>query len=349
MAMSLNKTRLTPASLDKIGFLYSMRKKSLRKQFNAFYAGLEAAGFTDGITGTVEYGVADDRYNKLRTDADAFARDTQVRVIVAAGGPISAVKALEARTAAGRNVPIVFTTVAYPFNYGLVSNRAAYSNPDRNATGTAGLTTELDVDRLDLLKQLVLPGSKIGLLVNPSRPNEGPQSVALEAAARAKGLTPVRAEAAPEIPVLGKEFDAAFTKLKSEQVDALLVTADPFFNSRRSDVIDLAKQLKRPAIYQWREFAEDGGLMSYGPSLTEAFRTAGEYAGRIAMGADTPATLPIVEPNTRDLKPVINFKTAEKQKIEIPLSLLGRSEIINEKEQETSSFLGALRSIFLRR
>lgn len=329
------------AELDKIGFLYSMTKKSLRKQFNAFYDGLRSVGFIDGKDGKIEYRLADDDYTRLPDLAKQLVQDAKVKVIVAAGGPVAAVKAKAARESVGRDVPIVFTTIADPEGYGLVTDRA---HPDKNATGTAGLTTELDKTRLELLKELVPNATTIGLLVNPNRPNEATQTAALSTSATGMGLTPVRAPAgAPS------ELGAALQKLKDAQVHALLVTADPMFNSRRSDVIKLAKKLSRPAIYQWREFAEDGGLMSYGPSLGEAFRTAGTYAGRIFAGTHTPATLPVVQPDVDLLKPVINFMTAEDLSLDIPFSLLGRSEIINDGPDATHSGLsGALAGILFR-
>jgi putative ABC transport system substrate-binding protein len=301
--------------MDKIGFLYSMTKKSLRKQLNAFYDGLKSANFVDGKDGTVEFRVAEDDYDLLMRQAKELVADPDVKVIVAAGGPISALKAKEARAQADSHVPIVYTPIADPAGYGLT--------PDHNATGTAGLTTELDVPRLKLLKELVPTAAVIGLLVNPNRPNEQKQTDALVAAARGLGLTPVRVPAGtPE------DLNGAFAALKN--VHALLVTADPFFNSRREDVVKLATRLARPAIYQWREFAEAGGLMSFGPSIAESFETAGNYAGRIFAGTATATSLPIKTTDLDALRPVINMKAAQEISLDIPLSLLGRSELIND-------------------
>jgi putative ABC transport system substrate-binding protein len=303
--------------MNKIGFLYSMTKKSLRKQLNAFFDGLKSADFVDGKSGTIEFRVAEDDYDLLSRQAKELVADPAVKVIVAAGGPVSALKAKEARAQAGSNVPIVYTPIADPAGYGLT--------PADNATGTAGLTTELDLPRLKLLKELVPSATVVGLLVNPNRPNEQKQTEALAAAARDIGLTPVRVPAAT-----AGDLESAHTRFKGEKVHALLVTADPFFNSRREDVIRLATRLKRPAIYQWREFAEAGGLMSFGPSIAQAFETAGKYAGQIFAGTATASTLPIVEIDPEKLKPVINMKAAGEISLDIPLSLLGRSELINE-------------------
>jgi putative ABC transport system substrate-binding protein len=303
--------------MNKIGFLYSMTKKSLRKQLNAFFDGLKSAHFVDGKDGQIVFRVAEDDYDLLARHAKELVADPEVKVIVAAGGPVSALKAKEARAQAGSNVPIVYTPIADPAGYGLT--------PAHNATGTAGLTTELDLPRLKYLKELVPTANVVGLLVNPNRPNEQKQTEALAAAARDLGLTPVRVPAGT-----ASELESAHTRLKNEKVHALLVTADPFFNSRREEVIKLATRLKRPAIYQWREFAEAGGLMSFGPSIAQSFETAGNYAGQIFAGTATAANLPIVEIDPESLKPVINMKAAAEISLDIPLSLLGRSELINE-------------------
>jgi putative ABC transport system substrate-binding protein len=303
--------------MDKIGFLYSMTKKSLRKQLSAFFDGLKSAHFVDGRDGQIVFRVAEDDYDLLARQAKELVADPDVKVIVAAGGPVSALKAKEAREQARSNVPIVYTPIADPAGYGLT--------PADNATGTAGLTTELDVPRLKLLKELAPTATVVGLLVNPNRPNEKKQTEALAAAARGLGLTPVRVPAGT-----AAELDSAHTRLKGEKVHALLVTADPFFNSRREDVVRLATKLKRPAIYQWREFVEAGGLMSFGPSIAQSFQTAGLYAGQIFAGTATAANLPIKQIDLEALKPVINMKAAAEISLDIPLSLLGRSELINE-------------------
>jgi putative ABC transport system substrate-binding protein len=314
-------------TLNEIGFLYSSTKKSLRKQFNAFYDGLKKTGFIDGHDGHIEHRLADDDYGKLHNDAEDLVKRPNVKVIVAAGGPISAVEAKSARDKFKPSLPIVFTTIAEPEKYNLLTDRA---HPDKNATGTAGLTTELDVKRLELLKELVPKVTRVGVLVNPNRPRQPEQTADLVKAAETidRNLQLVIAKASTK-----QELGDAYHKLDEPPgVDALLVTADPFFNSERGEVIKVAEKLKRPAIYQWREFAEAGGLMSYGPSLAEAYNQAGNYAGLIFRGSHTPNNLPVVQPDRDELKPVINLKTAKNLPLDIPLSLLGRSELINEKE-----------------
>jgi putative ABC transport system substrate-binding protein len=241
-------------------------------------------------------------------------------VIVAAGGPISAVRARHRTT----TIPIVFTTVAEPIKYGLVDS---LPNTTTNATGTAGLTTELDQKRLELLKELLpnLISGTVGVLVNPNRPRGDVQWQALSDAATAMRLT----LAPPAKAGTESDLNAAFRQLRG--VTALLVTADPFFNSRRKKVLDHAKQLAVPAIYQWREFAEEGGLMSYGTSIVDAYELAGNYVGRILRDHLQPPQLPPVHViDQSELNPVINLGTAEDLLLDIPYPLLARSELIGD-------------------
>jgi len=303
----------------KIGFLYSGSKNSLRTQFTAFHVGLKNIGFVDGQNVDIVYRSAEDNYPALDRHVADFV-GLQVKVIVAAGGPISALRAHNGT----RTIPIVFTTVADPIGYGLVDR---IPNTTTNATGTAGLTTELDAARLGLLKELLpnLSDGVVGVLVNPNRPKGDDQWAALVRAAGAMGLT----LAPPAKAGAENDLNAAFRQLRG--VTALLVTADPFFNSRRKKVLDHAKQLAVPAIYQWREFAEEGGLMSYGTSIVDAYELAGNYVGRILRDPLQPPNLPAVhEIDQAELKPVINLGTAEDLSLDIPYSLLARSELIDD-------------------
>ncbi|MET0923302.1 MAG: ABC transporter substrate-binding protein, partial [Xanthobacteraceae bacterium] len=238
-----------------------------------------------------------------------------VGVIVAAGGPVSALAAKKATD----TIPIVFTTIADPVKSGLV---ASLNRPGGNATGMAGLTSELDVKRLELLLQ-IKPGARvIGVLVNPNRPGVDTNSMELEAAAYKMGLRVIFQNGGPDHPV-----DAAFEKLAEQKIDALVVTADPFFNFRRPQVVALAARHAIPAIYQWREFVADGGLMSYGPSIGDAYHQAGVYAGRILKGAK-PADLPVTQPTRFEL--VINQKTAKTLGLEVSALLQATADAVTE-------------------
>jgi putative tryptophan/tyrosine transport system substrate-binding protein len=209
----------------------------------------------------------------------------RVAVIVAAGGHVSALAARDVT----KEIPISFTTVTDPVKSGLVKS---LNRPGGNATGTAGLTSELDPKRLELLHEMKPTAAVVGVLINPNRPGLETQLPELRAAADRLKLKLEMQEAAGDRDI---NIEAAFQGFASQRVDALLVTADPMFNNRRAQVLALAAKHSLPAIYQWREFVTGGGLMSYGPSITEAYRQAGINAGRILKGAK-PADIPVVQP-----------------------------------------------------
>jgi putative ABC transport system substrate-binding protein len=297
-----------------VGFLTSGSSASLNKQWiAAFHRGLMEFGYVDGQNLTIEYRGADDYYERLSgLAAELVSR--QVAVIVAAGGPVSALAAKRATA----TIPIVFTTVADPVKSGLV---ASINRPGGNVTGTAGLTSELDPKRLELLHQLKPSARAIGVLINPNRPGVDAQLMDLQAAANKIGPQLIIQKAGT-----GPAIDIAFETLAQQRADALVVTADPLFNFRRAQVVALAARYMMPAIYQWREFVTDGGLMSYGPSIAEAYYQTGVYAARILKGAK-PAELPVVQPAKFEL--VINLKTATTLGIEVPSTLLARvNEVI---------------------
>ena len=298
-----------------VGFLTSGSKDALNKQWvAAVHRGLGEVGYVDGQNVRIDYRAADDHYDRLPGLAAEFVRN-RVAVIIAAGGPVSALAAKKASD----TIPIVFTTIADPVKSGLVDG---LSKPGGNATGTAGLTSELDAKRLELLFQIKPSARVIGVLINPNRPGVAANSKELQAAADAIGRKLVFQNAGPE-----HALDAAFARLAEQKVDALVVTADPFFNFRRPQVVALAARYAMPAIYQWREFVTDGGLMSYGPSIADAYHQAGVYAGRIIKGA-RPADLPVMQPTRFEL--VINQKTARTLGIEISPQLLARANEVTD-------------------
>jgi putative ABC transport system substrate-binding protein len=289
-----------------IGFLNSGSAGSRGEQFAAFDRGLKEAGYVDGQNVTVEYRWADDDYSRLPSLAAELVR-RPVAVLVAGGGHVSALAA----KAATKTIPIVFTTVADPVESGLV---ASLNRPGGNVTGTAGLTSELDAKRLELLHQLIPKTGVFGVLVNPNRPGYEAELKELQAKAGDMKLNLVVGKARAE-----SEIDTAFEALARQKIDALLVAADPLFNSRRARVLALATRYAIPAMYQWREFAAAGGLMSYGPSIVDAYHQTGVYVGRILKGAK-PADLPVVRPTRFEL--VINLKTAKALGIDVPYPLL---------------------------
>lgn len=283
-------------------------------QFAAFYRGLADAGYAEGKNVTIEYRWANDDYTRLPALAAELIA-LRVAVIVAAGGHVSALAAHDAT----KDIPIVFTTVTDPVKLGLV---ASLNSPGGNATGTAGLTSELDAKRLEVMHNLMPAAGVFGVLVNPKRPGLEDQSRDLQAAADAMHLKLEVQKAAAE-----SEIDTAFAMFTQQRVDGILVTADPFFNNRRDQVVALAKAAKIPAIYQWREFVDAGGLMSYGPSITEAYRQAGIYAGSVLKGAK-PTDLPVVQPIRFQF--VINRRTARQLGLAIPAKLLALADDVIE-------------------
>jgi putative tryptophan/tyrosine transport system substrate-binding protein len=295
------------STVPVIGFLTTASASSRDSdQVVAFFRGLQEAGFVENQNVKIEYRWANDDYSRLTVFAEELVR-LQVKVIVAAGGHVSALAAHKAT----KEIPIVFTTVTDPVKDGLV---ASLNRPGGNVTGTAGLTSELDPKRLELLHEIKPTANVIGVLVNPKRPGIDIQSRDLEAAADRLKLKVKFVKAATE-----GEIDTAFETLASERVEALLVTADPFFNNRRAQVVSNAAKLSIPAVYQWREFVTAGGLMSYGPTIGEAYRLAGINAGRILKGTK-PADIPVVQPTRFQL--IINRRTAKQLGLTLSPNLL---------------------------
>jgi putative ABC transport system substrate-binding protein len=235
--------------------------------------------------------------------------------LIAAFGPPPARAAKNATS----TIPIVFTVDTDPVADGLVASLAL---PGGNATGFTNLAVELVPKRLDLLCELVPQARVIALLVNPNNPYTEPMTRDVHEAARVKGV---------QLPILkagiDSEIDAAFATLASLHADALLVGDDTFFTSRREQIAHLAARHAVPAIYQFREFAAVGGLISYGSSLTAVTRLVGVYAGRILKG-EKPADLPVQQPTRFEL--VINLKTAEALGLTVPQTLLARADEVIE-------------------
>ena len=282
--------------------------------FASFNLGLRDGGFVENENVKLEYRWASDDYSKLPGFAQELVQ-RGVAVIVAAGGHVSALAAHNVT----KQIPIVFTTVTDPVKDGLV---ASLNKPGGNATGTAGLTTELDPKQLEILRELKPTATIVGVLVNPNRPGLQTQIIELQEAHRGSGIK-------LEIRRAGNdsEIDAAFASLAEQKVHGIIVTADPLFNNRRSQVVALAASTRIPAIYQWRQFVSVGGLISYGPSITEAYRHAGANAALILKGAK-PADLPVVQPSRFEMS--INRWTARELGLTIPPTLLSRVDEVIE-------------------
>jgi putative ABC transport system substrate-binding protein len=275
---------------------------------------LREAGFVEGQNCTIEYRWAEGHYDRLGTlAADLVHR--QVAVIFASGTP-----ATLAAKAATSTVPIVFETAADPVKLGFV---ASLNRPGGNITGVTQASEEITPKRVELLHELLPKAGVMALLINPTAPELAePQAREALSAAKALGIELHVLNASTE-----QDFDRIFARLAELQAGGLLIGGDAFFTSHSRQLAALTVQHAVPAIYQWREFAAAGGLMSYGPSVIETHRLAGGYAGRILKG-DKPADLPVQQATKIEM--YINLKTARALGITVPLPLSGRADEIFE-------------------
>jgi putative ABC transport system substrate-binding protein len=306
--------RAQQASVPVIGFLGPGSAQSDAYRVTAFRQGLSEAGLVDGQNFTIEYRWAESRYNRLPALAAELVR-RQVAVIATSGTP-----AALAAKAATQTIPIVFETAADPVKIGLV---ASLSRPGGNVTGVTQASEEIAPKRLELLHELLPKAGRLALLVNPTAPVLAePQKREVLSAAQALGIDLHVLNASTE-----QDFDRIFAKLTELRAGGLVIGGDAFFTSRATHLAVLTVQHAVPAIYQWREFAAAGGLMSYGSNVTETHRLVGIYAGRILKGGK-PADLPVQQ--AAKVEMFINLKTARTLGITIPLPLSGRADEIFE-------------------
>ena len=296
-----------------IGFLRSSSIERSMHLVTAFRQGLKEAGYVEGLNVTIEYRSAEGQYDRLAELATNLVR-RRVEVIVATGGSAPALAAKSATS----TIPIVFTGED-PVKAGLV---ASLNQPGGNATGVSTLSTAIGSKRLGLLHELAPNATAIVVLRNPKSPDVADYFQDVQFASRSLGKQIRVLNAASE-----SEINAAFVAMAQERPDALLVDPDAFFTSRRDQIVTLANYHKLISLYQWREFATVGGLMSYGPNHTEPYRLAGIYTGRILKGAK-PSDLPVIQSTKFEL--VINLKTAKSLAIEIPPTLLARADEVIE-------------------
>jgi len=307
--------RAQQPAMPVIGFLHSQSPDTNADRLRGFHRGLKESGYVEGENVTIVYRWAENQIDRLPALAVDLAR-RQVAVITTLGGTAVMLAAKAATT----TIPIVFVAAEDPVKLGLV---ASLARPGGNLTGINFLSSEVVAKRLELMRELVPAATRVAVLVNPTNATDAETTVRdVAAAARAIGL---------QIQIFNagtiREIDAAFANLARERIDGLFVSPDPFFNSRRVHLAVLAARHTAPATYAGRDYAEAGGLMSYGANVTDAYRQVGGYTGRILKGAK-PADLPVMQSAKFEL--VINASTARTLGLEIPPTLLARADEVIE-------------------
>jgi putative ABC transport system substrate-binding protein len=289
-----------------IGILNSGSPDASVNLMNSLRRGLAETGYVEGRNFTISYRWSHGRYDVMPALAAELVRE-RVAVIVAGGTAVSALAAKAATT----TIPIVFTSGDDPVKIGLVPN---LNRPGGNLTGVHFFLTELSSKKLGLLRDLVPQVAVIGLFLNLSSQNAQTQLADVQAAAQALGLRVEVVNASNE-----QEIDRAFATLAEKRIGAVVVSSDPFYFTRRGQLIGLATRHAVPAVYPFRTYVADGGLMSYGTSITDAYREAGIYVGRVLKG-EKPADLPVVQSTKFEL--VVNLKTAKALGLSFPSGLL---------------------------
>ena len=298
-----------------VGILAVASPEANAIRLRAFREGLSTAGYVEGQNINIEYRWAEAYTGRLPELATRFVEE-QVAVLVTAGGT-SAALAAKAATA---SIPIVFGIAADPVDVGLV---ASLNRPGGNVTGVTSLNIEVAPKRLELLHELLPSVTTMGLLVNPAVPAlAAPVSRISQAAAHSLGLHLHVVHASSD-----RDFDAVFEKLIQLHAGALVIGPDNLFTSHNEQIAMLTVRHALPAVYEFREFAAAGGLMSYGSSETEYYRLVGAYAGRVLKG-DKPANLPVQQSTKVEL--FLNLKTAKALGITVPLPVSGRADEVFE-------------------
>lgn len=301
-------------ALPVIGYLSGVSRAESEDRLAAFRRGLGQAGYSEGRNVAIEFRFADGDYTRLPALASELVR-LPATVIVAVGGSRPA----QAAKAASSTVPVVFIHGGDAVKLGLVDS---LSRPGGNVTGVVFLTVDLIPKRLELLRVLLPKAKRVALMVNPNTPSAEDQVKGAQAAARAADMQLLEARAGSQA-----EIDNAFAALVKLKPDALLIGTDALFGTRHKQFIALAARHALPAIYEQRNAVVDGGLMSYGPSITEAYVQTGVYAGRVLAGA-RPQELPVLQPTKFEL--AIHRGTARTLGLVIPQSLLLRADEVIE-------------------
>jgi putative tryptophan/tyrosine transport system substrate-binding protein len=300
-------------AMPAVGILGSVSPGPYSRFIEAIKQGLREAGYVEGRNMRIEYRWADGQYDRLTQLATELVDRGVPVIILVGGGPTTA-----AATAATATIPIVFNTGEDPVKTGAV---AALNRPGGNATGVSLLTVAMEAKRLQLLHELVPTAAIVAIIVNPNNPQADQQLQELQAAARMLGIQVEAFKAGTP-----NEIDTAFANVVQRRASALHMAGDAFFKTRREQFIVLSARHVLPTVFSLREFPAAGGLMSYGPSLADAYRQQGIYAGRILKG-EKPAEMPVQQAVKVEL--VINLQTAKTLGL-IPLPLLGRADEVIE-------------------
>ena len=297
-----------------IGFLSSRFPDESAGVASAFRQGLAEAGYVVGQNIAIEYRWAEGHYDRLPALAAELV-SLRVSAILTGGGP----PATFAAKAATVTIPVIFSAAPDPVRLGLV---ASLNRPGGNITGMGVFTATLGAKGIELLKQLAPTASQMAYLVNPSNPSAEIEANEVLDAAKAIGIALQVFKASTD-----DELDAAFQAMGTLRADGLAVAGESFFDSRRQKIVALAARLKIPTAYAWRENVALGGLLSYGTSLTDSYRRAGIYTGRVLKG-EKPSDLPVMQPTRFEL--AINLKTAKALGLTIPPTLLARADEVIE-------------------
>ena len=306
--------RAQKGAMPVIGFMSSRSSTDSERAVKAFVKGLADNGFTAGKNVEIKYVWANGDYEQLKVFAKSFVSE-KVTVIVAVGGVPSA----EAAKQATSIVPIVFSVGPDPVKAGLVGS---FNRPEANVTGVSLLTNALEAKRLGLIHELVPTAATIAALMNPANPASAQQ---------AQEITDAAPTINQRVEILGAsdevELARAFERIKQIRANAMLVGADPFFDTRRDEIVRFASEQRLPAIYQFRDYAVAGGLVSYGIDLADSYQQVGAYAARILNGT-RPQELPVLQPTKFEL--VLNLKTAKELGLTVPPQLLARADEVIE-------------------
>jgi putative ABC transport system substrate-binding protein len=309
-----NATRTQPRAMPVIGYLHSGDPQSFARMIAAFRDGLKEAGFVEGQNIAIEYRWAEGHYDRLPVlAADLVQRNVAV---IATGGGENPARAVQALTA---TIPILFSFGGEPEKIGLVKS---LNKPEGNLTGVIPLTTSLESKRLGLIHEMVPSANPIAALLNPTRSVSELQLAEVREAAARLGVDLFIKTASVEA-----DFEPAFAAFAEQHTAALLVCADPYFFSRAREIVALAARYRIPAIYEWKDFSDVGGLMSYGTKLTDSYRQLGIYAGRLVKGVKV-SELPVVQSSRFEF--VINLNTAKALGLDVPPGLSARADEVIE-------------------